>query len=134
MVPNYGHWVAFNSNASWLSSSILMAFSRWTDWAWALGYVNEAIGWVLDFSVWSTVFLGVTLGLEQAIPVAGEMHPYSLFLHNLNSSDNVTHERSTLSSRIGIVSIAHNYFWAGPARVIAPDHADGLATALYSAA
>ena len=134
MVPNYGHWVAFNANASWLSSSILTAFSRWTDFAWALGYVNEAIGWVLDFSVWSTVFLGVTLGLDQAIPVAGDMLPYSLFLHNLNSTDNVNHERSTLSTRIGIVSIAHNYFWAGPARVIAPDHADGIATALYAAA
>jgi pimeloyl-ACP methyl ester carboxylesterase len=133
-LPNYGHWVAFNSNASWLSSSILMAFSRWTDWAWALGYVNEAIGWVLDFSVWSTVFLGATLGLDRALPVASEMHPYSAYLHDLNSSGNVNHEQSTLDTRVGIVSIAHNYFWAGPARVITPDHADGIAAALYGAA
>ena len=134
IVPNYGHWVAFNADASWFSSAILTAFSRWTDWAWALGYVNEAISWVLDYSAWSTVFLGVTLGFHQAMPVAGDMLPYSLFLHNLNSTDNIDHERSTLPARIGVVSIAHNYFWAGPARAIAPEQADGIATALYAAA
>ena len=134
IMPNFGHWVAFSSNSSWLSSSILMAFSRWTDWAWTLGYLNEAIGWVLDFSGWSTTYLGLTLGLDRAIPVGGEMHPFSAYLHELNSSDNVSHELSTLSSRVGIVSIAHNYYWAGPARAIAPDHADAIATALYGAA
>jgi pimeloyl-ACP methyl ester carboxylesterase len=134
IVPNYGHWVAFNVNASWLSSSILTAFSRWTEWTWALGYVNEAIGWALDFSVWSTVFLAMTIGLDHGIPVFSEMHPYSLFLHNLNAPGSIDHERAMAPVRIGIVSIAHNYYWAGPARIVAPDHADGIATALYGAA
>jgi hypothetical protein len=61
------------------------------------------------------------------------MHPYSGFLHDLNADDNLSREASQLT-RVGVASVAHNFFWAGPARVIAPDQADLVADLLYGSA
>jgi hypothetical protein len=134
ILPHFAQWVAFNSHSNWLASTVLSAFSGWTEWTWTFGYVSQAIGWVLDFNVWSVAYLGLSLGLEGPLPVAGDMSPISSYLHGLNSSDNINREISTLAARVGVVSVAHNYYFAGPARIVAPDHADLIADLLYGSA
>jgi len=53
---------------------------------------------------------------------------------NLNSSDNLQREAAEVPARVGIASVAHNFYWAGPARAIAPAQADEIALALYGTA
>ncbi len=134
ILPHFAQWMAFNANSSWLASSVLDAFSEWTDWTWTFGYVSQSIGWVLDFSASSVAYLALSLGLDGALPVAGDMHPLSSYLADLNSGENINREIHNVPGRVGVVSVAHNYFWAGPVRASMPDHADLVADLLYGAA
>jgi hypothetical protein len=68
------------------------------------------------------------------MPVANEMMPQSVYLTQLNGAQNLAREASAVPNRVGIVSVAHHYFYAGPARAIAPDYADTIATAMYASA
>jgi hypothetical protein len=134
ILPHFAQWAGFNASSSWLASSVLDAFSGWTDFTWTFGYVSQAIGWVLDFNVWSVSYLALSLGLDDALPVAGDMHPLSPYLATLNSGENIGREHGQLGARVGIVSVAHNFYWAGPARAIFPEQADTIADLLYGAA
>jgi hypothetical protein len=101
-------------------------------WVWTL--VEEAVSWVSDFSIWSVVDVAAVVGLEAGLRVSGQMRPYSSYIADLNSPGNLAREAAAAPDRVGIVSIAHNFFWAGPARAAAPDRADDIATVLYAAA
>jgi hypothetical protein len=133
-MPQFYNWAVFQSAAPSLVNSVGAAFSRWSDWSWILAQVTGSLAWTADFSVWSVVYLGASLGLDRRLPVAEDMRPGSAALNFLNAPANLDRERATIQTRIGIVSAAHNFYWAGPARAIVPNQADAIATAMYSTA
>jgi pimeloyl-ACP methyl ester carboxylesterase len=127
-------WAQFNAAAPDALNAVVDAFSEWTDWTWIYTYIEESLRWVSDFSIWSVVNLATTIGLTGSMPVATEMIPQSVYLNGLNASANLQREASSVPNRVGITSVAHNYFFAGPARAIAPAEADLVAAAMYGAA
>ena len=134
LMPHFFQWATYHQATPSLLNGILRTFSDWTDWTWVFWYVQNALNYLSDFSIWSVFSLGTTLGLDLALPVSSQMHPYSLFLNDLNASGNISREINNIPGRVGIVSIAHNFYWAGPARAVVPEYADEVATALYGAA
>jgi hypothetical protein len=62
------------------------------------------------------------------------MLPQSSYLSALNNGPNIAREAVSVPTRVGIASVAHNFFFAGPARAIAPEQADLIATGLYATA
>ena len=134
LMPQFYNWAVFQAAAPSLVNSVGAAFSRWSDWSWILAQVTGSLAWTADFSVWSVVYLGASLGLDRGLPVAEDMRPGSAALSFLNAPANLDRERATIQTRVGIVSAAHKFYWAGPARAIVPNQADAIATALYSTA
>jgi hypothetical protein len=134
ILPHFGQWLTFQAATPSLLNEVLGAFSTYSDWSWTFAYVQGALSWISDFSIWSVVYLGTSFGIGEALPVTGEMLPASGYLSDLNSAGNLQREAATVPARVGVVSVAHNFFWAGPARAILPGHADEIATALYSTA
>jgi hypothetical protein len=134
IVPGFQQWLLFEASAPAILNNVLAAFGPPSDWSWTFAYVQGALGWMSDFSIWSVVYLGASLGVDASLPVMPEMQPGSAYLASLNSSANLLREGTQVESRVGIVSVAHNFYWAGPARAILPDSADQIATTLYGAA
>jgi hypothetical protein len=134
LVPNFGQWLVFQANAPSFLDSVIYAFAGQSDWSWVFANIQGALSWVSDFSIWSVVYLAGMVGIDTAVPVMAQMQPGSSYLVNLNSSANLQREASDVPARVGVVSVAHNFFWAGPARAITPDHADEIAVALYGTA
>jgi pimeloyl-ACP methyl ester carboxylesterase len=120
ILPQFGHWATFGSWTSSLVASVVSEFARSTDWNWVFAYIVGSLNWAMDFSIWSVAYLGGLLGLDQALPVAAEVRPDSTYLQDLNSSWNLDREMQALDGRVGVVSIARNFYWAGPARVVGP--------------
>jgi len=56
-----------------------------------------------------------------------EMAPASPFQYDINSGGNIAREQAEVPSRVGIVSIANNFWWGGPIRAAFPENADTLA-------
>ena len=113
---------------------VASAFTSWSDWVWVYAFVEGAVRWISDFNIWSAVNLGAAVGLQATVPVAYQMLPGSSYLNGLNGSSNLAREASAATFRVGIGAVAHNFFYAGPARAIAPDQADAIATLMYSSA
>ncbi len=134
LMAAFHRWLNFNSQASPLLNATLNAFSMQTNSTWVWTVVEEAVSWVSDFSIWSVVDVAAAVGLQAGLPVGSQMKPYSPYIADLNSAGNLAREAAAVPNRVGIVSIAHNFFWAGPARAAVPDRADEIATVLYSAA
>lgn len=134
LVQNFAHWHGFNLISRLLLSESIEAFTSSTPWQWVLEAAFSAVNWLAAFSVDSVVHLGVMLGLDAALPVANQMVPSSSYLASLNSSANLARESGALTGRIGIASIARNYYYAGVARAVAPASADEIAYAMYASA
>ncbi len=134
MVPGFGQWLVFQANVPSFLDSVVFAFAGQSDWSWAFANIQGALSWISDFSIWSVVYLAATVGIDTVVPVMAEMQPGSPYLVSLNSSANLQREAADVPARVGVVSVAHNFFWAGPARAITPDHADEIAVALYGTA
>lgn len=134
ILPRFAQWLTFQASAPSLLNEALSAFTSYSDWSWTFASVAGALSWVSDFSIWSVVYLGTSMGLGAALPVTGEMQPGSAYLNGLNSSSNLQREAANVPGRVGLVSVAHNFYFAGPARAIAPDRADEIAAALYATA
>jgi pimeloyl-ACP methyl ester carboxylesterase len=127
-------WINFAAAAPAVLNVAVEAFSSASDWTWVYAEIEAFLKWVSSFSIWSVVNLVTSIGVELAMPVANEMMPQSTYLTQLNSTQNLAREASAVPGRAGIVSVAHNYYYAGPARAIAPDYADTIATAMYASA
>jgi pimeloyl-ACP methyl ester carboxylesterase len=96
-------------------------------WRWILSQVIEQVlgaTGLFDLSL-GKVFLN--LGLNIAHPVVPEMFPGSSYLNGLNASWNLGREAAEIGSRVGIVSVAHNFYHGGPVRAAFPEHADAFA-------
>jgi pimeloyl-ACP methyl ester carboxylesterase len=134
LMAAFHRWVGFNAETPSLLNAALNAFTIHTDVTWVWSFVEEAVSWASDFSFWSVVDVASILGFEMFMPVAPQMRPYSPYIADLNSPGNLSREAAAVPNRVGIVSIAHNFFWAGPARAVVPEHADHIAAVLYAAA
>ncbi len=134
IVAAFHRWLNFNDETPVLLNRVLSAFSITTDVTWVWTLVEEAISWTSDFSIWSVFDLAGVIGIETGIPVLPQMKPYSQYLADLNSPGNLAREAAAVPNRVGITSIAHNFFWAGPARAAVPEFADEIASVLYGSA
>lgn len=134
LVPQFYNWMVFQGVASSYIQTVGRAFSRWSEFSWVMANVHGALAWTADFSFWSVFYLATTLGLDWQFPVTKDMRPGSDAFLSLNSQANLERERLSVPMRVGIVSAAHNFYWAGPARAVMPDYADAVAVALYSTA
>jgi hypothetical protein len=134
LMAAFHRWLNFNDQAPPLLNAALSAFSMYTDVTWVWTLVEEAVSWTSDFSIWSVVDVAAAVGLDAGLPVGSQMRPYSPYIADLNSAGNLAREAAAVPNRVGIVSIAHNFFWAGPARAAVPERADEIATVLYAAA
>jgi pimeloyl-ACP methyl ester carboxylesterase len=127
-------WAGFNAATPLLLNRVLNAFSLTTDVTWVWTLVEEAISWSSDYSIWSVFDLAAVIGIETALPVTTQAKPYSEYLFNLNSASNLAREAGAVPQRVGVISIANNFYWAGPARAAVPEFADHIAVALYGSA
>jgi hypothetical protein len=133
LMPQFYNWVVFQDSIWWLVTRVTSAFSRTTNFTWLVFDLFNPLEWVAGFGWWSVAYLAASLGLNQFLDVANDMRPGSTALRDLNSAYNLARESSTVPVRVGISSIAHNFYWAGPFRAFAPHLADEAATILYSA-
>jgi pimeloyl-ACP methyl ester carboxylesterase len=132
LIPQFYNWMVFQSSTSMLVNSTLSSFSRPSSVAWLMGQLAEPIGWIAGFGVWSVIYLAASIGIDRFTDVSSDMRPGSDALRSINSADNISREQAAVPARVGIVSVADDFYWAGPARAVAPDHADAIAVALYS--
>lgn len=131
---NLQNWATMSRITQAAIGRVAGAFNAWSDWIWVYPFVDSALRWLSDFNIWSAVNLGAAIGVQAGAPVVYQMLPGSPYLATLNGGANLSREANHLLYRLGIASIAHNFFYAGPARAIAPDLADELATLMYSSA
>lgn len=127
-------WAAFTGTLRGLVGEVGGAFVEESEWLWVFPAVENALLLVSDFSLWSLVNLINVLGVASTTPVSVQMLPGSAYLSGLNASSQLSREASAVPNRVGIVSVASNYFYAGPARAIAPHRADTIASIMYATA
>ena len=94
---------------------------QWILWQFA-DFIVASAGWVTD----SLLHFAAELGLNAAHPVFTDMMLGSSFLQSLNSSGNVARESAEVGARVGIVSVAHNFYSGGPIRATKPENADAF--------
>jgi len=102
-------------------------------------FFGQCCGWqylmgqALDFAInaglitSSSAFNASVTILGGAPLIFSEMAPGSAFQYDINSDTNLFREQAEIPARVGITSIAHNYWWGGPIRAVNPDNADYLA-------
>jgi hypothetical protein len=131
IVSRFSEWYSFSSTTPAYLASISQAFSRPSNTSWVMAHLNPLLGWAIEYGR-STVFAAAAAaGIDWRLPVMADMRPGSPFLIDLNSSANLAREAAALPARAGVVSYAHNFYWAGPLRAALPEYADAVATALY---
>lgn len=128
LVQNLASYAGFNYYLVSTISGIYNAFAAGCcDWQWLLNHYHPYWSLAINFSDLSLREVAVAIGLTAGAPVALEMIPNSPYLSGLNSSWNLAREAATVPTRVGIVSVAHNFYWGGPMRAAFPDYGDTLA-------
>jgi hypothetical protein len=131
LVTRFGEWASFASATSSYVAMVLNAFSGPSDTSWVISNVHSLLGWAIGYGQSAVVDVAVAMAIDYRFPVMTDMQPGSPYLTSLNSSANLNREASDVPRRAGIVSVANNYYWAGPMRAPAPEAADTIAAALY---
>jgi pimeloyl-ACP methyl ester carboxylesterase len=134
ILANLPGWAAFSGTTRGLVNEVFSAFSDSTDWTTVLAIVESALAVASDYSLWSLTNLISVLGVASVTPVMPQMMPGSSYLTSLNGGSNLNKEASRAPKRVGIVSVASNFYLAGPARAIAPAQADEIAATMYTVA
>ena len=131
LVSRFTEWASFASSTSSYIAMVMHAFSRPSGTSWVINNVHTPLSWAAGYAQSAVADLAYTLAIDYRLPVMTDMRPGSPYLVALNSQANLGREASAVPLRAGIVSVAHNYYWAGPMRAAAPEAADAVATALY---
>ena len=131
LVSRFGEWSAFAASTKPYVDLVSYAFSRPSNTSFIMYSISSLLSWSLGYATSIVVDLAGTLAIDWRLPVMTEMRPGSAYLSALNSPTNLAREATAAPQRAGIVTIAHNYFWAGPMRPVIPEAADQIATALY---
>jgi pimeloyl-ACP methyl ester carboxylesterase len=133
IIPHLQDWLAFNYGTSTLVSAVYSAFTVSTGWSGVIYAVAGELQNIQFLSSEAVTYLIARFGLRAGLPIATDMTPGSPYFRDLNSPANLSREASQIPSRVGITSIAHNFYDAGWARAVAPDAADGIAVAQHTA-
>lgn len=133
LITNLAEWNVHVGLVTGYVGVVMNAFARPSNTSWVMNVVHPFLTEALSYARAAIVDLVATLGINGQFPVTAEMRPGSAYLASLNSSANLSREATAVPRRAGIVSIANNYFYAGPMRAAYPDHADLFATGLYGA-
>lgn len=131
LITNISEWSYYVSLVPAYATIAMNAFTRPSDTSWVMSVVHGLISGAVTYAQRALFDLVATLGINGQYPVTGEMRPGSAYLASLNSGANLAREAGAVPRRAGIVSIANNFFYGGPMRAIAPDHADAFAASLY---
>lgn len=128
LVSNLGGYLGFNFQLLSSMSAVYDAFAAGCcDWYWLLNHFHPYWSFTHYFADVSVREVAVSAGITVGAPVASQMVPGSGFLSNLNAPGNLAREAAAVPARIGIVSVAHNFYWGGPLRAAFPDYGDTLA-------
>jgi hypothetical protein len=126
ILNNFADYASFGLS---LMDAIWAVFNEFNfsccEWRWILTEIVQHLinaAGLFDISL-GQVFL--KLGLHLGHPVIPEMFFGSGFLNDINSAGNVVRENAEIGSRVGIISVADNFYPGGPMRAAFPDHADG---------
>jgi pimeloyl-ACP methyl ester carboxylesterase len=138
--PNLGAPIAYNILA-WadfnfiVSDTITDLYGAFSDcalyscgWDWVIYqdalnvYLYYLQGWLNG----SLAGLATTVGVDLRAPVLAQMSPGSSYLSKLDSPDNVSREKASVQTRVGIVSEAHNFYDAGAFRAVWPEYGDTI--------
>jgi pimeloyl-ACP methyl ester carboxylesterase len=99
------------------------------EWAWILEQVNEVLDPAYAVTRWSIARAAGAIGIYELFPIFFDMVPNSQFLTGLNSSANLAREADAVPVRVGVVSVARDYYWGGVFRSWRPNEvADRWAT------
>ena len=97
------------------------------EFSWMWPFLSWSMGGVSSLASTTVVELAATLGVATGVPVLGQMSPRSDFLKQLNSPGNLARERGAVGQRVGLVFVAREYWRAGIAVALAPEHQDYVA-------
>jgi len=131
LVTRFNEWAAYATATTAYGVLVSKAFNRPSNTSWVFNNVAPLVSWAISYGTAAVVDLGATLGIDARFPVIGDMRPGSSYLTGLNAAGNINREASAVPRRVGSVSVAHNYYWAGPMRALVPEAADAIATTLY---
>ncbi len=132
LAGNILHWVGFNFDAGDAISALfdVVAQCYWAGcgWDWVIYYqgLNSLLSNISNWLGGSLFSILSTAGVEIGAPVLGQMAPGSAFLNDVNSPGNIAREIAEVPVRIGIASVAHNFYNAGPFRAAWPNDADAI--------
>ena len=132
LVSRFTEWASYASATSLYVGLVHQAFNRPSGTSWVAGQVHPMLGWVLGFAQSAVLDVAGSLAIDWRLPVMEDMRPGSAFLRDLNSQANLSREAFDAPRRAGVISYAHNFYWAGPMRAAFPEHADAIAASLYS--
>ncbi|MCC7415520.1 MAG: hypothetical protein IT176_00145 [Acidobacteria bacterium] len=131
IVTNFGKYVRFNGDGHLAIAAVFDAVNDpWTccTWQWIVGQITDAVflaGWLTNAGFAKTA---IALGLDRTLPVLAQMDPLRPeYLEQLNSDANLAREAFDVPARVGVTSIAHNFYWGGPIRAAWPDRGDTYA-------
>jgi pimeloyl-ACP methyl ester carboxylesterase len=130
LAHNLLDWIGFNHTLANRIDSVFGGFSECIaygcGWEWVIfqGSLDQLLVAIYEAITQSIVGLTTTVGIQLGAPVLPQMSPGSAVIAELNSPGNLTREASAISSRVGIVSVARNWFDAGWYRALNPESAD----------
>jgi pimeloyl-ACP methyl ester carboxylesterase len=131
IVTNLLSYTHFNDALYFAISDVFGAFSDPSfccDWSWIIARIGDAVARAGSLTDAAFFKAALTVGLTIAAPVFPQMDPvHSTFLAGVNSEQNLQREMGEIPSRVGIASIAHNFYWGGPIRAAWPDDGDRYA-------
>src|SRR5690606_32105408 len=131
LITNLPEWSYYVSLVPAYAAVAMNAFTRPSGTSWVMSVVQSFVSGAVTYAQRALYDLIVTLGINGQFPVTSDMRPGSAYLTSLNSTANLGRDAGAVPRRAGIVSIANNYFYGGPMRAVAPDHADAFAASLY---
>lgn len=131
IVTNILSYTHFNDALYFAISDVFGAFndpSYCCDWSWIIAAIGGAIAHAGSLTDVAFFKAAVAVGLNVAAPVFPQMDPVrSTFLAGINSEPNLQREMREIPIRVGIASIAHNFYWGGPIRAAWPNDGDRYA-------
>ena len=130
LAHNLLDWIGFNHTLANRIESVFGGFAECIaygcGWEWVIfqGGLDQLLAAIHQAVGQSIVGLTTMVGIQLGAPVLPQMSPGSSFITELNSPGNLAREASAITSRVGVVSVARNWFDAGWYRAVNPENAD----------
>jgi hypothetical protein len=122
-VDHLFEWFTFLDDVLNRIANVSAAFSVTSHdvWWWLPDRWLDSFNFATD--VWNTAGNGIfSLGFDYKLPVMPEMRVFSSYMKNLNSQANRDREASSITNRVALLNVAHDFDLGGPFRIVAPDN------------